>query len=80
MRDGRVPDDGDPVVMGKAPVGQVTSARLSPTLHKGFGLAWVPVELAEEGAEIRIQVDGQALPADVTLRPFYDPDGRRLRE
>ena len=80
MRDGRVPDDGDPVVVGKSPVGKVTSARLSPSLGTGFGLAWVPAELAEEGGEIRIQVDGRALSANVTLRAFYDNDGIRLRE
>lgn len=80
MRDGRVPEDGDPVVAGDAPIGRVTSARLSPTLGKGFGLAWVPVELAEEGREIRIRVDGKDLPAQVTLQPLYDPEGKRLRE
>ena len=80
MRDGRVPDDGDPVVMSDKPVGRVTSSRLSPTLRKGFGLAWVPTELAEEGGEIRVRVDGEDLPADVTLSPFYDPEGKRLRE
>ena len=80
MRDGRVPEDGAPVVVDRAPVGRVTSSRLSPTMGKGFGLAWVPVDLAEEGREIRIQVDGKAMPANVTLQPVYDPEGKRLRE
>ena len=80
MRDGRVPDDGDPVVAGFAPVGRVTSSRLSPTLGKGFGFAWVPIELAEEGKVINIRVDGSIVPADVTLEPVYDPKGLRLRE
>ena len=80
MRDGRVPEDGDPVVVGQRPVGRVTSARLSPTLGRGFGMAWVPTELASEGGEIRIQVDGKSSPATVTLQPFYDPEGKRLRE
>ena len=80
VRDGVVPEDGDPVVAGFAPVGRVTSARMSPTLGKGFGLAWVPVEMAEEGKLIHIRVGGRVLPADVTLRPVYDPDGKRLRE
>ncbi|MEE9162784.1 MAG: glycine cleavage T C-terminal barrel domain-containing protein, partial [Candidatus Neomarinimicrobiota bacterium] len=80
MRDGGVPEDGDPVVVGRSPVGRVTSARLSPTLGRGFGMAWVPGELAQEGMEIHILVDGKAVPADVTLRPFYDPEGKRLRE
>ena len=80
MRDGMVPDDGVPVVAGRTPIGRVTSARRSPTTSKGFGLAWVPVEMAEEGSQISILIDGKSLPAQVTLRPFYDPDGERLRE
>ena len=80
MRGGSVPEDGDPVMRGRDPVGRVTSSRMSPTLGKGLGLAWVPVDLAEEGREIRILVDGNSLPADVTLRPFYDAEGERLRE
>ena len=80
MPDGHVPDDGDPVVMSGAPVGRVTSARLSPTLGKGFGLAWVPAELAKEGEEIRIRVHGKDVPANVSLQPVYDPEGTRLRE
>ena len=80
MRDGLVPDDGVPVVVGGVPIGRVTSARRSPTTNKGFGLAWVPIEMAEEGCEISVLIDGRSLPAQVTLRPFYDPDGKRVRE
>ena len=79
MRDGQVPDDADPVVVGRKPIGRVTSARLSPTMGKGFGLAWIPIELAEEGSDINILVDGRTLPAQVTLRPVYDPEGEHLR-
>ena len=80
MRDGKVPEDGVPVVRGTVPIGRVTSARFSPTLGKGIGLAWVPVGLAEEGSEIHIIVGGKPLPARVTLQPFYDPEGARLRQ
>ena len=80
MGDGLVPHDGDPVVLGRKPVGRVTSARLSPTLGKGFGLAWVPIELAQEGSRIDILVNGKRFEAEVTLRAFYDPEGERLRE
>ena len=80
MRDGLVPDDGVPVVAGGVPIGRVTSARRSPTTNKGFGLAWIPVEMAEEGCEIGVLINGRSLPAQVTLRPFYDPEGKRVRE
>ncbi len=79
MEDGAVPRDGVPVVSGGHPVGRVTSARRSPTLGRGFGLAWVPIELAQEGARIEVVVDDRRLPAHVTLQAVYDPEGRRLR-
>ena len=80
MRDGFVPEDGEPVVEEGEPIGRVTSSRMSPTLGKGFGLAWVPEKLAREGAEILIRSGGNDWPAVVTMKPVYDPDGLRLRE
>ncbi|MFQ5934034.1 MAG: aminomethyltransferase family protein, partial [Dehalococcoidia bacterium] len=80
MENGGVPQDGVPVLQDDWPVGKVTSSRYSPTLGRGFGLAWVPIDLAEEGREIRIRVDGQPVPARVTLNPVYDPEGKHLRE
>ena len=80
MQNGQVPEDGVPVVSGGKPIGKVTSARFSPTMHKGFGLAWVPAELAQDGTQISILVNGKPRPAHVTLQPFYDPEGERLRQ
>ncbi len=79
MQNGAVPDDGDPVVAGSTPVGRVTSSRLSPTLGKGFGFAVVPAEMAEEGKKVEIRVGRETYAANVTLQPFYDPEGKRLR-
>ena len=80
MRDGVVPNDGSQIVDAGKPIGRITSARLSPTIGRGFGLARVPAELAEEGREIYVRVDGVDVPASVTLKPVYDPEGKRLRE
>ena len=79
MQNGLVPEDGVPVVSDGRPVGRVTSARLSPTLGKGFGLAWVPPHLAKEGAHIEVLINDREQPAQVTLQAVYDPDGVRLR-
>jgi sarcosine oxidase subunit alpha len=79
MPDGAVPEDGVPVISNGRPVGHVTSARLSPTIGKGFGLAWVPTALAEEGVSIEVLVNDRRVPAQVTLHSIYDPDGERLR-
>ena len=73
------PEDGTPVVSGGRPIGRVTSARISPTLGSGFGLAYVPPSLAVEGASIEVLIGGRPVAAMVTLQPVYDPEGSRLR-
>ena len=73
------PEDGTPVLSGTRPVGRVTSARLSPTMNRGFGLAWVPPHLAVEGATIEVLVNDRPVSARVTLESVYDPEGHRLR-
>ena len=80
MSDDTVPHDGDAVVADMAPVGRVTSSRLSPTMGRGFGFCWVPAGVAEQGTTIHIRTDGVVSPAEVRTEPFYDPEGRRLRE
>lgn len=80
MSDGAVPDDGNSVVSNGALVGRVTSARFSPTLGRGIGMAWIPAEMAEAGGDIRIVVDGSVSSARIVTQPFYDPEGKRLRE
>jgi sarcosine oxidase subunit alpha len=79
MRDGVLPAEGAQVVRAGRSVGRVTSSRLSEQLGRVIGLAWVEPELAEESATIEIRVDGAPRIAEVTLAPFYDPKGERLR-
>ena len=78
-QDAAYPEDGTPVVSGNRPIGRVTSSRLSPTMKQGFGLAWVPPEFAREGETVEVLIGDRPVPARVTLRPVYDPDGHRLR-
>jgi sarcosine oxidase, subunit alpha len=79
MADGIVPLEGGQIVVDGRPVGRVTSARRSAKLGSSIGLAWVPPELAQEDSRLEIRVDGRLEPARVRLRPFFDPDGKRLR-
>lgn len=80
MENGETPNDGVPVLRDGQPVGKVTSARMSPTLGKGFGLAWVPIDLANDGTRLDIQFGDRVESAIVRDAPVYDPDGERLRE
>ena len=79
MANGVVPPEGGQIVVDGRPAGRVTSARFSEQVGKAIGLAWVPGELAEDGAELRMKVDGGYERAHVRLAPFYDAEGKRLR-
>lgn len=52
-------------------IGNVTSGTMSPSLGKGIGLGYVPLELAKPGSKIFIQVRKKAIPATVVKLPFY---------
>src|SRR5439155_11840223 len=79
MANGAVPPEGGQVVRSGSPSGRVTSSRWSKELGRAIGLVWLPPELAEEDARFEIRVDGRLEPARVRLRPFFDPEGTRLR-
>jgi aminomethyltransferase len=53
------------------PIGEVTSGNLSPLLHKGIGLGYVPTGYAEPGTAILIDIRGKLLPARIVPTPFY---------
>jgi sarcosine oxidase subunit alpha len=75
-----LPPDGAAVVVDGKPAGRVTSVRYSPAKKAGVGLAWVPTSQAHEGSTIDVRVNGALIKATVTLTPFYDPEGTRLRQ
>jgi sarcosine oxidase, subunit alpha len=80
LTNGDVPAEGAAVLPHDgSPMGQVTSARYSPQLGKTIGMAWVPAELARDGATVTISDNGRRLRAQVVTKPFYDPDGEVLR-
>jgi len=76
---GVVPLEGGQIVVDGRPGGRVTSARWSDHLGRAIGMAWVPPNLAEEDAELTLKVNGSFEKARVRLRPFFDPDGEKLR-
>jgi aminomethyltransferase len=52
-------------------IGQVTSGTMSPTLGVAVALGYVPVELAEPGTRLVIDVRGKGVEAEVVKGPFY---------
>ncbi len=74
-----LPPEGSSVVHEGVWVGRVTSARRSAAAGGIVGLAWVPAGWASDGTAFEIQFGRHRATATVELRPFYDPDGERLR-
>jgi aminomethyltransferase len=73
---------GDPVFVGRAQIGIVTSSMRSPVLKKTIALARLDVTHAEIDTVIEIgKLDGQQkrLKATVVRFPFYDPDKTRMK-
>ena len=63
-------DDQEVVVDGER-VGRVTSGSPAPYLKKNIGYAYVPVEFASVGQEIKIDVRGRLVGAKIVKTPFY---------
>ncbi|NNE79923.1 MAG: DUF1989 domain-containing protein [Silicimonas sp.] len=79
---GVVPSPGDCIRLGKAQVGEVTSAMKSPFLGKVIALGRVATAHAEDGTELEIgQLDGQQkrLKARVVPFPHFDPTKQRVK-
>jgi aminomethyltransferase len=79
---GVVPSNGDCIRIGKAQVGEITSAVKSPVLGKVIALARLDVTHAHLGTAVEVgQLDGQQkrLRATVTAFPHFDPTKERVK-
>jgi len=63
--------EGHAILDGDRPVGHVTSGTWSPTFEKALGMCYVPVEMAEPGCEIGIEVRKRRLAGKLSKIPFY---------
>lgn len=71
MKEPGIARDGFDVYVGDEKVGVVTSGSPAPFLKKNIGLALLPPDFANVGQEIRIDVRGKRLAAEVVQTPFY---------
>ena len=77
-----MPGKGDGIRIGKAQVGEVTSATRSPILRRVIALARMSVAHAEPGAPVEVgQLDGhqKRLKARVASFPAFDPRKNRVK-
>jgi aminomethyltransferase len=70
-----IPRQGNPVLAGGEPAGEVTSGTFSPSLEAGIGMAYVRAGLAEPGTEVEIDVRGKRRPARIASKPLYESKG-----
>ncbi|MFL6467377.1 MAG: glycine cleavage system aminomethyltransferase GcvT, partial [Pyrinomonadaceae bacterium] len=71
MKEPGIARDEFDVYVNDEKVGVVTSGSPAPFLKKNIGLAFVPPEFAKIGQEIRIDVRGKKLLAEIVPTPFY---------
>jgi aminomethyltransferase len=72
----RVPREHYPILrspdaVARAQIGEVTSGTFSPTLSRPIAMGYVRPDAAEPGAELFVDIRGQAEPARVVKLPFY---------
>jgi 4-methylaminobutanoate oxidase (formaldehyde-forming) len=60
-------------------VGRVTSGGYGYAVGASIAYAYVPVEHAEPGTAMAVDIFGDWVAADVRAEPLYDPKGERVR-
>jgi len=71
MSDRGIARDGQDVFIEGQHLGRVTSGSPAPFLKKNIGMAYVPVEFANAGQTIEIDVRGKRVGAQIVPLPFY---------
>jgi 4-methylaminobutanoate oxidase (formaldehyde-forming) len=66
------------VLAGARIVGRMTSGGYGYTLGRSCGIASIDADVSLD-EEFAVDCGGRSCVAEVSERPFYDPDGRRLR-
>jgi aminomethyltransferase len=69
-----VPRQGNPLLQGGEPAGEVTSGTHSPCLERGIGMGYVRAAVAEPGTELDVDVRGKRRAARIESRPLYEKD------
>ena len=70
---------GEAVYSGKRVVGRVRSGGFAYTLGTNVGYSYLPLDLAQVGVPLTVDVLGNRVAARVAPDPLYDPKGERLK-
>ena len=73
----------EPIWLGNEIAGYVTSGSYGHSLGAAVGLGYVPMSLLPDFPELptpfEIEVAGVRVAAEASIRPMYDPGGKRVR-
>ena len=79
MGDETLPPNGAPVWHAGEAIGKVTSSAYGHTVGAPLALALLPAGLAQIGLPVEVEIGDTCHPAQVVRRPYYDPEGKRLK-
>ncbi|HXU58992.1 MAG TPA: aminomethyltransferase family protein [Verrucomicrobiae bacterium] len=65
---------GDPVLVEGKPVGQVTSASISPSLEASIAIAMLDRRAATLGQRVAVRLGEKPVAGEVVPMPFFDPE------
>jgi glycine cleavage system aminomethyltransferase T len=69
----------EPVRVGGAIAGRVTSGGYGYTVQRSIAYAYLPAEHAEPGTEVAVEIFGEWVDGEVATEPLFDPGGARIR-
>ena len=72
------PHGNEPVRAAGTPVGYVAAGGYGHVVEQSIALAYLPVEHAEQGTRLTVDILGEPRPAVVVPQPIYDPENLRL--
>lgn len=75
----KIAKPGSLILVDGKEVGKVTSGNYSFGLNKSIGMGYVVSEYAKIGTEIEIDLGDCKAKGRQVVKPFYDPEGKRLR-
>ncbi len=70
---------GEPVLVGDAVLGRVTSGGYGYTVGRSIGYAYLPVPAVAVGTRVAVEIAGNRVDGVVDADPLYDPKGVRIR-
>jgi glycine cleavage system aminomethyltransferase T len=69
----------EPVRVGGDIAGRVTSGGYGYTIERSVAYAYLPVERAEPGTAVELDIFGEWIGGEVAEEPLFDPGGERVR-